>query len=113
MTEMIIQEYINRNLLKIFHLENLQKEYSYNEKTNSMKMIFDDFHWVHYQSFADTLHRLLRHKFGKECDKYFGICLRLGKECRHDYQLILTVKFGVSLDTLAGYLRIIDGGNNE
>lgn len=113
MTEKIILDYLNKNLLELFNLKDFQKEYTYNDKTNTMRMIFDDFHWVNYASFADALHRLLRHKFGKDTDRYFGICLRVGKEGRHNNQLLLDIKFGLDIDTLAGYLRIMNGGNNE
>lgn len=109
---MNIDEYVNKALLDIFNIAALQKEYTYDSKTNVMKLVFDDFHWIHYTSFVDSLHRLLRHKFGKDTDKYFGISVKVGHECRHNNQLLLYIKFGIDIDTLAGYLRIMNGGND-
>ena len=37
----------------------------------------------------------------------------MGKEGRHNVDFILTIKPKVDLEVLTGYLRIMNGGNNE
>ena len=106
---MDVRHYVCKKLLEILELDTLQRSFVYCNEPPRITFKFNDFHFVHYDTFLEVLYRKLRHEFGEEINNYFELRMRVGELGIHNPTLKLILNLKVDIDTLAGYLRITKG----
>lgn len=108
MTE--VEQYINTKILQIMDSNTYKAAWKVNfDKEKSMFVYtIPNFQWVGVNSFLDIIRRVLRHNLGKYAEEYLEVSGERGEPGRHSYDFELCIKIKVDLETLAGYLRIME-----
>jgi len=108
MTE--VEQYINNKILQIMDSNTYKALWKVNfDKKESMFIYtIPNFQWVGVNGFLDIIRRVLRHNLGKYAEEYFEVSGERGGLGRHSYDFKLCIKIKVDLETLAGYLRIME-----
>ena len=102
--------YVGHELGHLLNMEGLAKELEYDKKKNTFIYHLENFRWIGYNNFIDLIVRKLIHNgLGNE---FIEVSYKQGKENAHNFELLLYLKLFVELDTLAGYLRLMEGKRN-
>lgn len=108
MTE--VEQYINTKILQIMdsNIYRAAWKVNFDKKESMLIYVIPNFRWVGVNSFLDIIRRVLRHNLGKYAEEYLEVSVEMSGPGKHSYDFRLCIKVKVDLETLAGYLRIME-----